>query len=164
MTAQKEAWLRTGFGVLAGLLGTVVLASLWHLFGGAAPPKEADYVYTQYFTSCLGWVFAAVYLALSIVLGWILRRVGAVALGMMLPLPIAFGIEVSLDQTSHNLIPFEMLLVWLPAFSLALLGAYLGKTMAVRVEKKKSPIGSVLLVLCSLFIFYAILSMLRQLL
>lgn len=127
MTAQKEAWVRTGFGALAGLVGTVALASLWHLFG-AASPKEADYVYTQYFTSCLGLGFAAAYFGLGFVLGWIVQRVAVVALGMILPLPIAFLIEVTLDRTSHNLIPFEILLVWLPAFSLALLGAYLGRT------------------------------------
>src|SRR5947209_7271242 len=81
----KEAWLRTGLGVLAGLVGTVALAFLWHLFGGASSPKEADYVYTQYFTSCLSWRFAAAYLALGIALGWIVRRVATVALGMILP-------------------------------------------------------------------------------
>ena len=56
---------------------------------------------------------------------------------MMLPLPIAFGIEVSLSPTSHNLFPFEVLLYWLPAFGLALLGSYLGASSAVRFARKE---------------------------
>ena len=75
VSTTKEAWLRSGFGVLAGLVGTAALVSLWHLFDGAAPSKEADYVYTQYFSTRLSWRFAAVYLVLGIALGWIIRRV-----------------------------------------------------------------------------------------
>jgi hypothetical protein len=58
---------------------------------------------------------------------------------MMLPLPIAFGIEVRSDPTSHNLIPFEVLLYWLPAFGLALLGGYCGEITAVRLGRMQKP-------------------------
>lgn len=61
-----------------------------------------------------------------------------VVLGMMLPLPIAVGIEISLDPTSHNLIPLEVAMYWFPAFGLALLGGYLGKLIADRFARKEN--------------------------
>lgn len=139
MNAQKRTWLLSAFVVLTGLVGTIALAVLWHLFGGASPPTQAGYDFTQYFTTCLSWLFAVAYLVISIALGAAVRRGWPVALGMMLPLPIAFGIEVASDPTSHNLVPFEVLLYWLPAFGLALLGGYLGKIMAVRFARRKNP-------------------------
>jgi hypothetical protein len=139
MNAQKRAWLFPALSVLAGLVGTIVLTALWHLLGGASPPTQAGYDYTQYFTTCLSWLFAAAYFVLSIALGGTVRRGWPVALGMILPLPIAFGIEVASDPTSHNLVPFEVLLYWLPAFGLALLGGYLGRIIAVRLAQRKNP-------------------------
>ena len=135
MSIQQRTGLMSACALLAGLAGSVALAALWHLFGGAAPRTQEGYDYTQYFTSCLSWPFAAAYFVLSFVLGWAVRRGWPVALGMMLPLPIAFGIEVASDPTSHNLIPFEMLLYWLPAFGLALLGGYLGEITAARLTR-----------------------------
>jgi hypothetical protein len=49
--------------------------------------------------------------------------------GVMLPLPIAAVIEVIVDPTNHNLIPFEIILYWLPAFALAWAGAFFGSAM-----------------------------------
>jgi len=51
-----------------------------------------------------------------------------IALGMILPLPIKVFIEVSLDPTNHNLLGVEVLICWLPAFTLALAGASIGST------------------------------------
>jgi len=132
MTAQTRTGSRFVLGVLAGLAGVVVLAALWHLLGGAAPPRQENYEYSGYFLGCLSWPFAAAYFALSIALGWGVRRGWPVALGMVLPLPIAMGIEMASNPTSHNLMPFEVLLYWLPAFGLAFLGAHLGERLATR--------------------------------
>jgi hypothetical protein len=136
-----NVWKRIGFvspfALLAGLASTIALAALWHLFGGAWPPTQAGYRYTEYFTACLTWPFAAAYFILSIALGWTVRRRWPVALGMMLPLPLAFVIEVVSDPTSHNLVPLEVLLYWLPALGLALLGGYLGEIIAARLTRKE---------------------------
>ena len=143
---NKVAWLIIRFDiVLTGLIGTLVLTSFWHILGGAVPYKQAGYIYSQYFTSCFSFIFAVAYFALSLALGWIkeslynscypqglVQRALLIALGMILPLPITFFIEVSLDPTSHNLIPFEILVYWLPAFNLALAGAYIGSTIKNR--------------------------------
>jgi hypothetical protein len=136
---NKVAWLIIRFDVLTGLIGTLVLTFLWHIFGLADPYTKVSYIYSHYFWSCLSFIFAAAYFALSLALGWLkeslynscypqglVQRALLIALGMILPLPITFFIEVSLDPTSHNLIPFEILLYWLPAFNLALAGAYIG--------------------------------------
>jgi hypothetical protein len=130
MNAQTRKRLISAFAVLVGLVGTIALTTLWHLFvfGDASPPRDArSYAYTQYFTNCLSLPFAAAYFVLSIALGWTVRRGWPVALGMILPLPIAVQIEAAADPTNHNLLPFEVLFYWLPAFGLALLGGYLGK-------------------------------------
>jgi len=133
--------LRTGLmsacALIAGLAGTGASAAFWHLFGAAAPPTQDSYAYSHYFTSCLSWSFVAAYFGLSFILGWGLRRAWPLAVGMMLPLPIAFGVEVASDPTSHNLFPFEVLLYWLPAFGLALLGGYLGTMVASRLAPMK---------------------------
>lgn len=130
VTLQRRTPLSPVIALLVGLLGSVGLAVFWHLIVGTAKPRQAGYLYTQYFTDCLSLLFAAVYFLLSIALGWTVRRPLLVAAGMILPLPIALAIETVLDPTSHNLLPFEVILYWLPAFGIALLGAFLGRVAA----------------------------------
>ena len=123
------------FGVLTGFASIVALAMLWHLFGFAPPPDQESYPYTQYFTGNIAWAFVGLYALISLALGWATQRAWHVATGMILPLPFAFLIEVFQDPTSHNLIPFEIILFWLPAFAIAACGAYGGQLLRTRAVR-----------------------------
>jgi len=122
------------FGLLAGLAGSVSLAVLWHLFGFDSPPSQAgdEYQFTEYFTSSIGWPFLACYILVSLFLGWTTQCSRPVAIGMILPLPIALVVELSRDPTSHNLFPFEIIIFWVPAFIVAFSGAYFGQLIRAR--------------------------------
>lgn len=55
---------------------------------------------------------------------------------MMSPLPLALIVEVLQDPTSHNLLPFEVVMLWAPAFLVAFFGATLGTHLRVaRAER-----------------------------
>lgn len=122
-------------GVALGVVAVVGLATLCHVLGYGAPQAEAGYPFTSYFTGCIGWPFAAAYALAAGALGWATRSAWPVALGMMLPLPLALVAEVVLDATSHNLLPFEIALFWLPAFGIAFLGARLGDGLRERAVR-----------------------------
>jgi hypothetical protein len=120
--------------VFVGWVGTMAMAAACHALGFAspAPPQgyasavQPGYVYTDYLQNCVNPGSAVVYCALAVVLGCFFRRPLSVAAGMMLPWPIACAIELIRDSTSHNLLPFEVLFRWVPALSLALMGAWAG--------------------------------------
>jgi hypothetical protein len=122
--------------VLASLACSIVLAALWHLLGFALLPTQSGYPFTQYFTCCIDWPFVIAFALVSIALGWISRSLWPVVCGMVLPLPIAFGIEVIQDPTSHNLIPFEIIIYWIPAFVVAFCGTYCGRLLQARFERR----------------------------
>jgi ABC-type polysaccharide/polyol phosphate export permease len=69
---------------------------------------------------------------LAALLGGVLRQRWPVAVGMMLPWPIACLIEIIQDPTSHNLLPADVIVCWLPAFGIAFLGTYVGRKLAAR--------------------------------
>ena len=117
------------FAIVSGLLGMSVLTACFHWMGHP-PPYSAEYRYSNFLLGALSLPFAAAYLAVSASLGFFLRRAWTVALGMVLPWPMAFGLEVSASPSSHNLFPFEVVLCWLPALVIALLGAGVGKFLA----------------------------------
>lgn len=89
------------------------------------PSPQAGYELTHYFTP-ISWPFVIAYAIIGLILGAVTRKTWPVALGMIFTLPIACSVEVAQDSTSHNLIPFEILLTWLPGFVLALGAAYCG--------------------------------------
>lgn len=122
-------------GVALGLVAIVALATLCHLLGYAAPQTEAGYPFTSYFTGCIGWAFVAAYALAAGALGWASRNAWPVAAGMVLPLPLALVTEMVLDPTSHNLLPFEIVLYWLPAFAVAFLSARLGEGLRDRTVR-----------------------------
>ena len=126
MTDTNNTSLRNAGVMLLSAASSVLLAALWHRFGWARPYSTDGYEFTQYLTSCVSWWFILVYLSSGWGLGWITRTAWPVALGMISPLPIAFCVEVAKDPTSHNLIPFEVVLFWVPALALAFAGAYTG--------------------------------------
>ncbi len=140
--------MRLPVGLLAGFAASVSLATLWHLVGFVNPTihegyrsaHTPGYEFSQYFTHCISWSFAAAYALVSLALGWKFQsgwraahwsdvvsiETIPVALGMVLPLPIALLIEGIRDPTSHNLFPIEVLVFWLPAFLVAWGGAACG--------------------------------------
>ena len=150
MSQTVRYLLRLPVGLLAGFAASVSLATLWHLVGfvnpqiheGSRSAHTPGYEFSQYFTHCISWSFAAAYALVSLALGWKFQsgepaapveppvafsiETIPVALGMVLPLPIALLIEGIRDPTSHNLFPFEVLRFWLPAFLVAWGGAACG--------------------------------------
>jgi hypothetical protein len=56
-----------------------------------------------------------------------------VGVGMMLPFPAATLYEITLDRTSHNLLPFE-LIVWVPAVTLPTIAAFAGAWRRRRLD------------------------------
>ena len=132
METRSASRFHLALGVFFGLAGSVALAVVWHYFGLDPPPDQESYLYTQYFTGNIGWAYVGLYALVSLVLGWLTRLIWPVALGMILPLPFGVLIEVLQDPTSHNLIPFEIILYWLPAFAIAYGGAYCGQLIRAR--------------------------------
>lgn len=132
MKKPSEPRFHPAVGVMTGLAGSVGLALLWHFFGFASPVTQQGYFLTEYFTGCISLSYVALYAVASIALGWFSRSGWLVALGMILPLPIALVVEIALDPTSHNLLPFEIILYWFPGFAVAWGGAHLSRLIRVR--------------------------------
>jgi len=108
------------------------VAVVWNTLGFASMPSQVGYQLTQYFTPTT-WPFVIAYTMISLLLGWGTRTTWPVALGMIFPLPIACSVDVSRDPTSHNLIPFEILLTWLPGFVIAVGAASCGRWLRRRM-------------------------------
>jgi hypothetical protein len=119
--------------VLFGLVGSAGLIRLWHLVGFASRAKSMGYPLSEYITQCFGVGFTVGYLLLGACLGGFTRRPVGTAIGTMLPLPIAALIEVLEDPTSHNLLGFEIVIYWVPAFLVGLIAATAG-----RIARKRS--------------------------
>jgi hypothetical protein len=132
VTESFRASWNSATGFLAGLAGSTLLAVAWHTMGLAPKSSGAAYELTRYFT-LITWPFILAYTILALLLGGLTRKTWPVALGMIFTLPIACTVEVSRDSTSHNLIPFEMILTWLPGFLLALGAAYCGGWLSRRM-------------------------------
>src|SRR5262245_25690491 len=109
-----------GLGVVVALLG------LWHLAGWESPPREAGYPYTQWVTGCVGIGFAVAFIVAMFCLGWQFGRAWAIGLANITPLAVAMVLEMMQDSTSHNLFPFEIVLMWIPAFLVSFGIAQLG--------------------------------------
>lgn len=126
MANERGLW-RIRLAVMGvGLISTIGVLTLLHLVGHFSRPEHDSYFLSRLFTDNVGVLLVLSYFLASSVLGLFLKRPVDIALGMMAPLPLAVLIEVLLDSTSHNLLPFEALLYWLPAFGLAFLGSLVG--------------------------------------
>jgi hypothetical protein len=137
MERQMAPWLTRGLAlvvpVVAGCVGVIGLAMLCHLLGFASHYGSGEgYALTSYLQRCLGVVQVGAYVLLGALLGGFFRPGWAVALGMMLPWPVGCLVETIKDPTSHNLLPFEVIIAWLPAFALALMGTYIGRMVVER--------------------------------
>lgn len=139
MNELKKRLSGVCLATLAGWVGTVALAVVLHSLGFASPAAEQGYPYTSYLQNCVNPGSAIVYCALAVVLGCLLRKPWPLAAGMMLPWPLACVVEIVRDPTSHNLLPFEPFIAWLPAFSLAVMGAYVGKWVFGRFSGDDEP-------------------------
>ena len=122
-----RAPFRWAIAALAGLFTLPLLAGVWHVCHFAAPAERGDYHLTSFITNCFNVFFFAALFVICVGAGWTTRFAGTYAVMLMLPLPIAFLIEVSEDPTSHNLFPFEIAFTWIPIFALVVAGALLGR-------------------------------------
>jgi hypothetical protein len=111
----------------ATMVAGVGLAGLWHAAGQASlPTQQAGYPYTEFLTECVSVPFIVLVVVLTAALGWLFDRRVAIGVGAMLPFPIATSLEISRDSTTHNLLPFEAVIAWIPTFLVAFLGATFG--------------------------------------
>ncbi len=97
--------------------------------------SEDSYAFTKYVAMSYGVPAAIAVLASAALLG-LLWKSGAwlVGIGFSLVPALAASIEMGRDKTSHNLIPFEIILYWLPIFIIAWVGAAVG--VKIRARKK----------------------------
>jgi hypothetical protein len=126
-------------GAVLGLSASICLIALFHALDRVAPETANSYHYTQLITRCISPAFVASYLVLAALLGLLLRHPLGVALGMIIPYPIAAVIEISHDKTNHNLLPFEMMLSWGPALIVAFLAALLGCKLRNLISGRETP-------------------------
>lgn len=115
--------------IVCGGAATITITVVWSVFDPNIATPSASYPLTDFFLRSIGLFFCAVYVSAAAALGWTFGMKKEIAAGMMMPLPIAAVIEVIVDPTSHNLIPFEIILYWLPAFAFAWAGAFFGSAM-----------------------------------
>jgi len=142
MDSRMKVGLRAALAVTAGWASVMALAAIYHGLHLASRPTEVGYPFTSYLSTCFGFGSLAIYFVLSALLGYALRQRWSIALGMMLPWPLACAVEIHRDPTSHNLFPIEAVLTWLPAFLLAFLGASLGKkTRHTNQESEQACVG-----------------------
>lgn len=97
----------------------MALAMVSHLVGIAFGFSEPGYPYTGAITAYYVPVFVIGGPAAAVYVARLSRRSWPFALGMIVPLAVALVVEISLDSTSHNLFPFEIVFVWGPAFLLS---------------------------------------------
>ena len=92
-----------------------------------------SYPFTEYFMRCFGVGFVVAFALTMLLLGWRLRHAWAIGLGTVTPLPIAAVLEVIRDPTNHNLLPFEVVLYWIPtflvSFGIAMIGSLAHRRM-----------------------------------
>jgi hypothetical protein len=112
----------------------VALALSWRALRLPANPPQAGYQYSQALSFSFRWELALSFF-LGGAIGWLTRRTALVALGMILPFAVAMCIEIAKDSTSHNLLPFEILISWMPVFLVSWGGAYVG--LRFRERRKK---------------------------
>ncbi|MDB6127106.1 MAG: hypothetical protein JWM35_1002 [Verrucomicrobia bacterium] len=136
---KLNGFVRFLLGVVFGFTFIVPLIALFHFQHWVAPATTLSYAYTHMITRCLSPGFVVACLVIAFALGFLIRRAPGVALGMMLPLPIATDIELREDPTSHNLIPFEILATWVPAFLVLMFVAWLGTKLRNLVSGRGDP-------------------------
>ncbi len=120
--------------VLTATVIYVVLALLTRLIVNTRRPDDASYWLTHTLMPSVWWV-GIVFTCIAATLGWLTLRRWPIALGLILPLPVALAIEIAKDPTSHNLFPFEILFGWGPAYLLAFVAAYAGARVRIRNMK-----------------------------
>ena len=123
--------------VVAGLLATLVLTICFHSWSHP-PPASDERRFTSFLVEAMSLPGAAAYFTVSVGLAFFFRRVRLVTLGMVLPWPLAFALELSADSSSHLFFPFEIAFFWLPALVIALLGAGVGKFLAGYYARRRN--------------------------
>jgi hypothetical protein len=131
---SDQTWRkRAVLGFLCGAAAMILAVAFWHSAGFAVSSGSASYPVTNWLVAPLGLAFLTVYAGLAFGAGWLCRQPLSIAAGFISPFPVAVMIEVSRHPTSHNLLPFEVVLYWLPLFLLALLLSFAGQRVRRRV-------------------------------
>ena len=102
------------------------------------PPSGDDYRYSQFLHSNYTGFTAILFFLTGLLIGYYFRLnpwLSGVFLVLIFPLAVVF--EVSIDVTSHNLLPFELIIHFVYALP-AIAGAYLGRFLFGRMKKIKS--------------------------
>jgi hypothetical protein len=88
-------------------------------------------------SKCVNIEFLVCYFCAGIILGMFHLNRYVTALGMILPLPISAIIDILFYPTTHNLLPFEVVLEWFPAFLLSLIAIWLGSYLFRFISKNR---------------------------
>ena len=120
--------LRAAVASGIGFVGSCVLALLMNAILGSGP--EADAPLTGPFATGFLGIFVIGGGVLGFFVGRATNCAFPCAVGMVLPLPIAMGIEMGRDATSHNLFPFEIIFMWFPALVVPYIAALVGSFKA----------------------------------
>lgn len=127
----------TVVAIVAGAIGTLALATVWHWAGLVTRPAQPSYPLSQYFLNCVSWPFVFAYAAVALVIGRLARTEWPVAIGMLLPLVVAVFVEMIRDSSGHNLLGIEVGLYWVPALAIGYLGAR-GRRLIDRFRRSPS--------------------------
>lgn len=117
----------------AGIVTGVVVALVW----GRGGSTEPGYPYTSLLQAAFVPVFAVAGPLVAIFVALWTGRSWPFALGMIVPFPVALIAELRVDPTSHNLFPFEVVLVWVPAFLLSWGAAAVTLLLAKRARRAR---------------------------
>ncbi|MBI2515891.1 MAG: hypothetical protein HYV95_03145 [Opitutae bacterium] len=126
-------------GVASGLAAMFLLVAACHHLGWAKTSTSQNYHYTETISNCLSVGAVLAYVLVAAALGYLLRTPPFIALGMMLPWPLAAAVEIAHDKTNHNLLPFEVIMVWAPAFFVAWGPARYAQKLRARIEQPAAP-------------------------
>lgn len=122
----------------SGLCASVLLVVLFHLLHLTRPVTMDGYFITRPIKECISPIFIASYAISGMLLSRIKVNPFLISFGMILPLPLGFLAEVTVDPTNHNLFPLEILFMWVPAFLLALTAVLAGRIIQKLIHPERS--------------------------
>jgi hypothetical protein len=129
---------KTLVGICSGLGTSVLLVLIFQFFDWTRSVTMDGYFITRPITECIHPVFIGFFILSGIALSFLKANSFLIALGMILPFPLGFIVEVIVDPTSHNLFPFEVIGGWIPGFIIALIAIRLGKFIQNVTQKENT--------------------------
>ncbi len=121
MRIQAQTFVAFGLSTAAMLL----LVFLSHRADMVAPPPPTPDA-SSYLYQVVSIPFLLAFGIAAAAIGARLFHPIAIGMGMVSPLAIALVLDLSRKPTSHNLFPFEIVMLWLPVFLISFGMAHLG--------------------------------------